>query len=160
MKVSGKTNSWTTYLEPLNIFTWLAIPTTILLCTIAFGFASKYGPGNHQDREFARNNFSCGLLLSVHALLCQGFPYSPNDLSKRIIFLFLFFTGYVTFAAYSACLTSFLAVKVAKLPFHDRLSLLYKSDYKVITLESSFFEDLFKVSSVFLFVNQIIGISD
>ncbi len=64
--------------------------------------------------------------------------------SKRIVFLMAATTGLVCFSAYSACLTSFLAVKRPTYPFEDKASLLQHQHFNIYTLYGAVFHLMFK----------------
>ncbi len=145
VKSISKANLWTTFLRPFNIFTWLAVAATSLVCSLVYGFALHFCKERDKDKEFYRNKISLAVLLPLYGLICHGNPNEPSDISKRIIFFITFLFGFVIVASYSACLTSFLAVRVNHLPFHDPTSLLYRSNYKVVSVGGSYVGEFFKV---------------
>jgi hypothetical protein len=57
----------------------------------------------------------------------------------------MFFVGFILCSAYSACLTSLLAVQQIKLPFTNAKE-LYESDYKLSTVAGAAFPLRYKVS--------------
>lgn len=66
--------------------------------------------------------------LSIFFLGCS---HTPNYLSHRIIFLFIFLVPAVLFPAYSAVLTSFLTIDVPKQPFRNLEELSQSKTYKL-----------------------------
>jgi hypothetical protein len=74
--------------------------------------------------------------------------------SGRVVFLITYLSAVVLLASYSATLISFLAVRIAEVPFNDLEELLIVGTHKLGALEESTVLTLFKVSKKIL-NNQI-----
>ena len=55
--------------------------------------------------------------------------------------------GILTYVAYSARLTSLLAIKEITHPFHDKESFLAQNKYQIITVKGTILSDKFQVNS-------------
>ncbi len=76
----------------------------------------------------------------------QGCPEEPSPVSSRILFIIVFISSWLVWNAYNATLTSFLSVKVEKLPFQSFEEMVSNTDYKIVTADSIAVLDAFKVN--------------
>ncbi len=158
-----------TYIRPLTPMTWTCFLLTMLACDIAYALFRKCENWMDQDDSF---DFSFSFMVAIHGMLLQvnptcnyvsyvlvnvndcilfqGSPVEPKLLSTRMTFINFFFAGMITYFAYSAMLTSFLAVKMAVLPFSDPYSLLHKASYSVVFTDGSSTMDRIKVSRIYV----------
>ena len=74
-----------------------------------------------------------------------GTNYDPQWTSTKIIFIVIFFTGLVVYTAYSASLTSALAVIKIKYPFKDLKSFYDQTNYKIGSVQNTAMDELFQV---------------
>ncbi len=81
----------------------------------------------------------------MHGVSNKGAPVEPTKLSGRVIFLFVYLTTLVIVAAYSAALTSILAVQIHQPPFTDEATMLHNSPYSIITVKATSYVDIFQV---------------
>ncbi len=86
------------------------------------------------------------LLFGIHGFLMQGCPEEPSPVSSRILFIIVFISSWLVWNAYNATLTSFLSVKVEKLPFQSFEEMVSNTDYKIVTADSIAVLDAFKVN--------------
>ncbi len=77
--------------------------------------------------------------------MMQGCPDEPIMWNSRIMFLLVYFSCWMIWSSYSATLTSFLSVKIEEPPFLDLETMLYQTNYKIVTLEGFFGLDKFRV---------------
>ncbi len=77
---------------------------------------------------------------------CPGYHDDPPKMSSKMVFLTFFFFGILLYASYSARLTASLAIKEPTLPFHDKASFLYDSNYDIVTLPGTQLVAYFQVS--------------
>ena len=75
----------------------------------------------------------------------SGTNYDPQWTSTKIIFIVIFFTGLVVYTAYSASLTSALAVVEIKYPFTDLKTFYHDTDYKIGSVTNTAMDELFRV---------------
>ena len=73
-----------------------------------------------------------------------GSPVEPQIASTRIAFVTIFFFNLVFFTFYSASLTSFLAIHKPLMPFENLEDLVANSNYKLVTLTGTAYEDMLK----------------
>ena len=120
---------------------WVFVAAAIFLCIIIFHATTilKF----KEDSE--RFTIGLSVLVIVHGFLGQGAPYEPQSYSSRIVFLVTFVCGLILYTGYSACLTSFLAVKTMDLPFKDFQTFYDKTDFSIVTVKGTYYEDIFKV---------------
>ncbi len=71
-----------------------------------------------------------------------------NHFLDRIIFGSVFYAGVIILAAYSASLTSILAVHKEVLPFTDFQSLFYGSSYDMIFIQANGYSNQIKVINI------------
>ncbi len=140
--MSGDGNSWDTFVKPFEDLSWLSCILTYFV--IAWILTLTYHYGQIVEEDYAYD-IKLSSMISVHVMFLQGAPYEPRKCSSRIVFFAAFLAAVVLFASYSACLTSFLAVKRDTFPFSDDESLLTKSDYDIITLKGSLVTDIYNV---------------
>lgn len=82
-----------------------------------------------------------------------GTNYDPQWTSTKIIFIVIFFTGLVVYTAYSASLTSALAVIKIKYPFKDLKSFYDQTNYKIGSVQNTAMDELFQV---YIFPSRIL----
>ncbi len=117
---------------------WTFVLMSAVICGVMYfiltWFNAKHDNVNDTDAAVDSN---LSTMIVIHGLLLQGVSEAPERTSLRIVMLTVFLIGVVLMAAYSACLTSFLAVKVQTLPFKDDKTLYYDSDYNLLTMSGS-----------------------
>ena len=79
----------------------------------------------------------------------SGTNYDPQWTSTKIIFIVIFFTGLVVYTAYSASLTSALAVIEIKYPFTDLQTFYEQTDYKIGSIPNTAMDELFQVKKLY-----------
>ncbi len=135
---------------------WMIVLVSSCLLALSYGVMTHYISRSLQIREAykqnatvdARFSVSLGMLMPLYCFLNQGYPIDPKNLPRRIVFLGTAMAGVMISCSYSACLMSFLTVKLDKLPFTDMKSLLKNSNHRVLTVRGSFYEDVFKVCPI------------
>ena len=90
-----------------------------------------------QDRFLEINDSRIDILI--------GTNYDPQWTSTKIIFIVIFFTGLVVYTAYSASLTSALAVIKIKYPFKDLRTFYDQTNYKIGSVRNTAMDELFQV---------------
>ena len=138
-KVDKSAFDWATYVSPFTLEIWLSLLLLMSVCAISLCLTNTL----EEDHCF---DLGLSSLTVAQALMGQGSTQEPKNLSKRIIFLTVFIVGLVTCTAYSASLTSFLAVKHEVFPFTDYETLLYDTNYNVVSVSGSAYIDVFQVS--------------
>ena len=138
----GNAETFLTFIAPLHPHMWLCIFFTLVVCTLIYALTAKFGRYLKEDHNF---DLSLSAMVVIHGIISQGAPYEPQKMSTRVVFLSIFLVGLIIYSSYSACLTSFLAVKRFNLPFIDAKSMMDKSDYKFLTVAGTFYVDVFKV---------------
>ncbi len=125
-----------TFVKPFKpeLFVVTFISYTISAIAMAFIYFVTKNQNGLTESKF---DFSNSFFVAIHGLMLQGCPTEPAMLSTRIIFLAMFLSGIVLYVAYSACLTSFLAVKRFHLPFIDMHTLYHDSDYWIMSVKGS-----------------------
>jgi hypothetical protein len=141
----GKSNGLMTYILPFSSDMWLVIFVTIIICSVILAVTYLYAPDTHGPFDISHI-----VMIILNGLLLQGTPFEPNKISSRIAFYVVFMLGLILYAGYSACLTSFLAVKKITLPFNDIESLLYESDFNITTVNGSAYQHMFQVNKNWL----------
>ena len=138
----GLEHDWTTFLQPFSTDMWIAILITILLVSFLWKIM-HLNPDNHVP-------FS-ELVLSIFSLLFQqGSAYEPQRVPHRIVLFVFALFGLIIYTAFAAELTSLFSVKKYDLPFENLDELLHKSDYKIGSLKSTSFDEIFQVSTYHL----------
>ncbi len=132
-----------TYIAPFEANTWICTLLTCILSTIVYYFTGNYGSSEDEDYDF---DWGLSATIIVHGIFMQGAPYEPKRLAPRMVFQIIFLAGFVIFSAYSACLTSFLALPKEREPFSDPLSLLNETNYRITSLPGSYLEDAYRVN--------------
>ena len=128
---------WFAYLKPFGGYTWLCVILTTAFSGVTYIFAERV-------RNRSEFKLSSSLWTVVHGMFCQGSPDEPTSLSSRIVFLVVFGIGFLAWSAYSATLTSILAIKLNPPPFTSLESMLYQTRYNIVTVYGSI-EHKFKV---------------
>ncbi len=132
----GDVLNWSIYQGPIDITVWAVMLATIFTCmAVALVSSSllKIESGNEELSGFWSSFFM------------QGTPQEPSLVSSRILFFFLLASSLILWDSYSATLASFLSIKLEKPPFESLVTLLYKTNYKIVTVEGFFALDVFKV---------------
>ncbi len=140
-KVTGSLDP-KTFLNPFSTLTWLAIFLNILLCSLGYFIITHLGDP-HDMRH--RYDYWLNTMMVMRGVLAQGTPEEPKKTSGRVIFFMVYLTSLILFSAYSAALTSHLAIPVQKHPFTDAETLLYDSRYNILTIRDTIYSDAFKV---------------
>ena len=100
---------------------------------------------SYADVEYPNSfGINMALFLSFSSLFQQGIEYEPKRLSTRVAAITIFFSTLVVFAAYSASLTSFLAIFKVSLPFTDLESMYHGTNYKIGSIRNTAFDNMFK----------------
>jgi hypothetical protein len=141
----GHSNGLMTYISPFSSDMWLAIFVMIIICSLILALTSLCAPDTSEHFDITHI-----VMIILNGLLLQGTPFEPKKNSSKIAFYVVFMFGLFLYAGYSACLTSFLAVKKITLPFQDVESLLYESDFNITTVSGSAYEDMFRVNKNWL----------
>ena len=81
-----------------------------------------------------------------------GTNYDPQWTSTKIIFIVIFGTGLVVYTAYSASLTSALAVIKIKYPFKDLQTFYDQTNYKIGSVQNTAMDELFQVLKLSSFI--------
>ena len=137
---------WWTYMASFAKGTWIAALVTMLACGLVNMIMTLTITTFSMPTKNAKfSEFSFSFLLMFNGTLCQGTPYDPDRICRRIVFVSLFLYGVVLFSAYSATLTSILATKVRHAPFNNLDEMLYNTDYKIVTVPNTGYVDRFKV---------------
>ena len=131
-----------TYLVPFTPIMWILTFLTILLCFITFHLTNYINNSFTQDDS--QFNWSLTLMVILHGFLGQGAPYEPKSYSTRVVFYVVFSSGLILYTGYSACLTSFLTVKHIKFPFTDFQQFYEQTNFKLISVRGTYYEDIFK----------------
>lgn len=125
-----------TYSKPFSpwllVFSVGAIILTIVTMTLANALRSRF-MDDYQGFDVKES-----FVTALHGTFCQGAPKEPGCISLKIIFETMFLLGFILCSAYSACLTSFLAVKKIQLPFTD-LKGLFDTPYRIIGVKGIIF---------------------
>ncbi|XP_063985287.1 glutamate receptor-like [Diachasmimorpha longicaudata] len=120
---------WNAYIEAFGMDVWLVIITLIMTTPLLLTFMSYKGRPFVYPLIF--ENY-----LSVWGIYCQqGVPKFPDETPLRIVFISLFLSALVITMAYSAALTSFLAVNVSHLPFNSMEEFVKLGTYKLIAID-------------------------
>ena len=77
----------------------------------------------------------------------RGWNTLPSKLPARIALFSLIFFGTMVFWHWEAMLISYLATRVISLPFKDISDLVINTQFRIITLPGSSYEDDFKSST-------------
>ena len=136
--------SWSTLVKPFSNWTWIVTLTMVFLSSLIISITYYINKrGSNVDVEHP-NNFGLimTLFMSLASLFQQGIEYEPRKNSTRIATITMLFTALVVYAAYSASLTSFLAIFKTSMPFSDLESMYIKTSYKIGG--ARFYGDLFK----------------
>ena len=137
-----------TFVKPFQSSLWHGFLVTLLVGMLVYTLLTfSVQSRNYQPVIANLDNVTSGLMIGTRSIFGQGVPDTdePEDLGRRLILLSLFLCGLMASSAYSGELTSYLAVKSSKLPFHDKHSLLNNGGYKLVTTANSFPEAVFKV---------------
>ncbi len=146
VKVGGSGDGAMTYISPLKPDTWMFTGFTMIACVIVMAVTFTFGT---QLAEDIRCTFWSGVLVGYQGFILQGTSDQPTKGSSRMGFISTYLTGVMVSLCYSATLTSFLAVKSTNLPFTDEQTMLSKTNYKLLTLEGTSYEDKYKVGYEF-----------
>ena len=80
-------------------------------------------------------------------LTMRGWNTLPSKLPARLALFSLIFFGTMIFWHWEAMLISYLATRVTSLPFKDITDLVVNTQFRIITLPGSSYEDDFKSST-------------
>ena len=127
IKYPGRGISWTTFIEPFDIYLWVMILCFIILLTLSL--LSTYVLG--VEKKINTDNFSLtnSFITIWGSQIAQGSHLQPKTASTRIVFCTSFVLGVILLASYSAKLISFLAVIKTNVPFQTLEDVLH-SEYQ------------------------------
>jgi hypothetical protein len=155
-----------TYLRPYTLPLAICAIGMVLVCVITMTainyiiFTKMKVKSVHQKFDF-----NMSLMTAIHTSFCQGklivllclsttvlylvlvlgTPQEPNSISNKIVLYTMFVLGYLLCSAYSASLTSFLAIRKPVLPFRNHYEMYYKTPYKYIGTSGSAYSARYKV---------------
>jgi hypothetical protein len=98
-----------------------------------------------------------GMLNNLICLCVTGQPDEVKTTSGRIIIFTSYMTSLVLMAAYSAFLTSSLAVQHRDLPFRDLQGLFYDGSYRLDVLRDGSYFSHFSVCDKKIFLTRLLG---
>ena len=140
---------WSTFVNPFSFKLWIATVLMMFLGSIIISVT--YYTHKHASRidvEYPNSfNINTALFLSFAALFQQGMEFEPKRFSTRISIITILFATLVVFAAYSASLTSFLAVFKVSLPFEGIESMYYETNYKMGSIRNTAFDNMFRLGN-------------
>ena len=148
VEMQGHRESLMTYIEPFQHYTWAVGLALFATSAIILG-VTMWG-SNHEKGKLL-SNVATAFMIAMSSIVMQGTPEDPRRTSSKVVFFSMFLTAVLMYSTYSACLTSFLAVTSRKLPFTDERSLVEQTDYKILTLSGSTFEELFQVYKISIY---------
>ena len=131
-KNSADSVDWSTYTSPFHVLIWISILIAIILFCLIFMLLNR------------RDQISSWITL--HAMLCQGYPHDPGGGSSQLVFLMTFVFGLLIMFHYSAVLMSFLAIQKEQVPFTNFDAMLSSTNFRVILRPGAIQEAIFKVS--------------
>ncbi len=140
------------YIYPFTTNTWIATFVTFLLTAMVLSLTMKYG---WNEDVIKGSEFSSSFLIVYQSLVLQGTPDEPTKGTSRLVFISAFLGGIVLYTAYSAALTSMLAIKTTKLPFLDERSMVDHSSYDILTMKGTLFDAKYEVRSNHNIVSQL-----
>ena len=106
-------------------------------------FYSRFGGKDPAYREFTIGK--CYVYL-CSTLTMRGWNTLPSKLPAQIALFSLLFFGTMIFWHWEAMLISYLATRVVSLPFKDIPELLSNTQYRMIIMPGTSYEDAFKTS--------------
>lgn len=112
-----------------------------ILVFIAFIYFS-YGIKDPHSDEFSF--FKCIIFASGAFTFARSWSVTPEYGASRIAFLTVVIGGVFIFWHWEAMLISYLATRVIVLPFESLDELVEKSDYNIMIIPGSYYEDVFK----------------
>ena len=101
-------------------------------------FVSRFNP------EDSRISMIDSIAYSLSAMTTYGSRMWPKKFGSQIAAFSLLIFGYVIWAMWEAMLVSYLSAIRIDLPFNNMEELMTNTDYKIIVMWGSFFEDAFK----------------
>ena len=142
---------WATFINPLSNWTWVITFITICVssCCISITYyVSKHY--SHFDIEHPHDfELTFSFFMSIASMFQQGTEREPKRFSTRIATIAILFASLVVFAAYSASLTSFLAIFKVTLPFTDLPTMYHGTNFKIGSVKNTVFDTMFKTGSEF-----------
>ena len=149
IRIPSQSAGWGTFVNPFSTNLWIATTMMMfagsIIISITYYIHRKF---SYVDLEYPNSfGINMALFLSFSSLFQQGIEYEPKRFSTRIATITIFFATLVVFAAYSASLTSFLAVFKVSLPFTDLESMYYGTNYKIGSIRNTAFDNLFKMGN-------------
>ncbi|THK32979.1 glutamate receptor ionotropic, kainate 2 [Diachasma alloeum] len=136
----ANTVQWNAYFEAFGMDVWLVIIALIMTTPLLLTFIKYKGRSFIFPLVFEHYS-------SVWGIYCQqGLPEFPDETPLRIVFISLSLSALVITMAYSASLTSFLAVNVSHMPFTSIEEFVKLGTYKLIAIQDTADYTLFKDS--------------
>ena len=149
IRIPSQSAGWPTFVYPFSTKLWIA--TVMIMFSGSLIISITYYVHRrcfYVDLEYPHSfGINMALFLSFSSLFQKGIECEPKTFSTRIATITIFFATLVVFAAYSASLTSFLAVFKVRLPFTDLESMYYRTDYKIGSIHNTAFDNLFKLGN-------------
>ena len=113
IKDPNKVISWTTYIQPFDVYVWICIFILFLLMVICLTMTYIFGP--EKDLNPGSFEFQNSFTIIIGSLVGQGSWLDPKSMSTKIVLLTSFLFAVVLITSFSAKLVSFSTV--TKLPF-------------------------------------------
>ena len=138
-----------TFVNPFTNQLWLVTTLMILVSSVIISITYYiHIYVSYEDIDYPNNfGINMALFLSFASLCQQGIEYEAKRFSTRIATMTIFFATLVVFAAYSASLTSFLAIFKVEMPFSDLETMYYGTNYKIGSIRNTAFDNLFKAGN-------------
>uniref|UniRef100_A0ABD2WTK4 Ionotropic glutamate receptor L-glutamate and glycine-binding domain-containing protein n=1 Tax=Trichogramma kaykai TaxID=54128 RepID=A0ABD2WTK4_9HYME len=141
--------TWSSYAQVLENKIWYASCTLMIVCSVLISFMMT------MFRKEGIFSLIVENLFIIWGIQCQqGLPVFPSERSLKLAFFSLFVLFLVINIAYSATLTSYLAVNVPVLPFSNEQEFLENRSYNLTLLRGNLYHD-FIVRSPDRFVERI-----
>ena len=140
---------WSTFVKPLSHGTWIVTVTILLASSLMISITYYINKRESSyDVEYPNSfGFNMSIFLTLSALFQQGSVCEPKTSSTRVVAITIFFTTSLIFIAYTAALTSFLAIYKVNMPFWDLKTLYDDTNYKIGSIRNTVYDDVFKSGS-------------
>ena len=138
-----------TFVNPFSNQLWLATILMILISSVIISITYYVHIFvSYEDVDYPNNfGINMSLFLSFASLCQQGIEFEAKRFSTRVATITILFATLVVFAAYSASLTSFLAIFKVEMPFSDLETMYYETNYKIGSIRNTAFDNLFKAGN-------------
>ena len=141
IKYPQRANSWTTFIEPFDLYLWVSLLGLLFLLTFALsvtyhlGPEKKYNPGSF--------TFSFNFFMALTAQMGQGSSIEPKSFSTRMVFITIFFLSVIVITSYSSKMVAFLAI-IKIQPEIANLEEVPGSNFKLGYVKGTAISDMFK----------------